>query len=355
MAIRYLGSKGRVAAEILDLIGCPIRGGVFVDLFAGTGSVSRVAASRGWEVRANDILPSAAILTRAQLTTSDEARFDVFGGYAAAISALNSAPPRTGFFAREYSPLSATEATNLRRYFTVSNARQIDGMRHIVSEWAAHGLLKESEFALLLADLIEATNAVANTAGTYGCFLRGMDPRAENAVKVIPRTLLVRRSKIEVRTGDAGSVPSAPGDVVYLDPPYTKRQYAAYYHILETLVAGDEPLVTGVTGLRPWKDRASDFCYKTRALGALSGLVNKIKAARILISYSEDGHISIGDMEAAMRAFGTVHIHSLGPVPRYISNVMSAASHPTVREVLVEVVRPSHSKATQSTVASCQG
>ena len=29
----------------------------------------------------------------------------------------------------------------------------------------------------------------------------------------------------------------------------------------------------GVAGLRPWKDLASDFCYKTRALKTLSRLV----------------------------------------------------------------------------------
>ena len=34
-------------------------------------------------------------------------------------------------------------------------------------------------------------------------------------------------------------------DAVYADPPYTKRQYAAYYHILETIAAGDRPLISG--------------------------------------------------------------------------------------------------------------
>ena len=40
-------------------------------------------------------------------------------------------------------------------------------------------------------------------------------------------------------------------DTVYLDPPYTKRQYAAYYHILETISLGDEPIVEGICGIRP--------------------------------------------------------------------------------------------------------
>ena len=40
-------------------------------------------------------------------------------------------------------------------------------------------------------------------------------------------------------------------DTVYLDPPYTKRQYAAYYHILEAISLGDEPIVEGICGIRP--------------------------------------------------------------------------------------------------------
>lgn len=35
------------------------------------------------------------------------------------------------------------------------------------------------------------------------------------------------------------------GDIAYEDPPYTKRQYGAYYHILETIAIGDEPEITG--------------------------------------------------------------------------------------------------------------
>ena len=39
------------------------------------------------------------------------------------------------------------------------------------------------------------------------------------------------------------SLKVSPGDTVYLDPPYTKRQYASYYHIPETIAYHDEPKV----------------------------------------------------------------------------------------------------------------
>ncbi|MFR7732930.1 MAG: DNA adenine methylase [Collinsella sp.] len=34
--------------------------------------------------------------------------------------------------------------------------------------------------------------------------------------------------------------------IVYLDPPYTKRQCASYCHIPETIAYHDEPAVEGV-------------------------------------------------------------------------------------------------------------
>jgi adenine-specific DNA-methyltransferase len=338
MAIRYIGSKCRIAPQILDLVGEPAEGSVFVDPFAGSGWVSREAALRGWPVRANDLLPSAAVLTRAQLITAEEAPFVGLGGYEAAISALNAAPPRDGFFTREYAPTPVNDG-KVRRYFTAANARRIDGMRSLISRWSADSTVSTHETTLLLADLIEGTNSVANTAGTYGCFLRGLDPRASRPIELRPRVLMARRARVEVGVGDAGAVPSRPNDVVYLDPPYTKRQYAAYYHILETLVAGDEPLVSGVTGLRPWKDRASVFCWKARALTALRRLVEQAAARRVLISYSDEGHIDLTDLAAGLRSLGEVQMHSVGSLQRYAPNAVSASRGTPVREVVLELLK----------------
>src|SRR5690606_16072947 len=112
-------------------------------------------------------------------------------------------------------------------------------------------------------------------------------------IELRPRALFAGGGSITTSTLNATAVPVFVDDVVYLDPPYTKRQYAAYYHLLETIALGDEPSVEGVTGLRPWREKASDFCYRTRALGALTSLVNKLPARRIVISYSDDAHIPI--------------------------------------------------------------
>jgi adenine-specific DNA-methyltransferase len=127
---------------------------------------------------------------------------------------------------------------------------------------------------------------------------------------------------------------------VYLDPPYTKRQYASYYHILETVALGDEPKVEGVAGLRPWKNLASDFCYKTRALKTLSRLVQSLKAQTVLLSYSSEGHIGMQDMKTELSKIGMSTMHPLGAIGRYRPNKVASSTASDVNEFLVVVERP---------------
>src|SRR5687767_11606299 len=96
--IRYIGSKARVSSSILDIIGPPTpEGCTLVDLFSGTGAVSREAALRGWRVCANDYLRSSAVMTEAQLLSSYDVPFLELDGYQIALEALNAAPPSKGF------------------------------------------------------------------------------------------------------------------------------------------------------------------------------------------------------------------------------------------------------------------
>lgn len=127
---------------------------------------------------------------------------------------------------------------------------------------------------------------------------------------------------------------------MYLDPPYTKRQYASYYHILETVALGDEPEVEGVAGLRPWKGLASDFCYKSRALKTLSRLVHTLKAQKVLLSYSSEGHICMQDMKAELSKIGKPTMHPLGAIGRYRPNKVASSTASDVNEYLVVVERP---------------
>lgn len=336
--IRYIGSKARIAKNILDLVGEPTPdSGVFIDAFSGTGTVSREAALRGWKVLANDHLLSSATLTAARLLCAKDVPFHSLGGYEGALNELNKADPAQGFIYREYTPSGLSRTGQERRYFTPENGSRIDGVRLLIEKWHEASLITRHEKTLLIADLLSAANSVANIAGTYGCFLRHWDNNALRKVELTPRSLLPFKCDFEVTNVDVYDVPSTPDDVVYLDPPYTKRQYAAYYHILETIAFGDEPEVEGVTGLRPWKEKLSPFCYKTKALKALDKLLGGIDARRVILSYSSEGHIAWEQLQGVIRKYGeskTLHIDNVG---RYRPNQRASSTKSSVTEYLIQL------------------
>lgn len=339
MTFRYIGSKSRVLEDLRKHIGQP-NGGYFVDAFCGTGAVAELAASMGWPVRINDHMESSALMAAARLISSSEAKFAALGGYAKAIESLNALQPIRGFIWKEYSPASATFLETIeRRYFTEENAKKIDAARSCIRAWRDAGKISLVEERLLIADLLGAVNRVANIAGTYGCFLSKWTPQSQETLALRTRELKSSSARVEISVGDVSSVKVEASDVAYLDPPYTKRQYASYYHILETVAHGDEPLVEGVAGLRPWRDRSSDFCYKSKALKALTALIRKMPSQRILLSYSNEGHVPIDNLRNALQGIGDVSTHELARIGRYRPNKTASQANSSVKEYLIVIDR----------------
>ena len=340
MTSRYIGSKSRLIDQISCHMAHPRKGAFFVDAFCGSGVVAEAAAKRGWNIRINDSLVSAIISAGARLISQQQAVYKKLGGYARAIQKLNAAGPKFGFMWREYSPASRDSCGIERRYFTEENAARIDAMRALIAEWSEEGTINDSEERLLIADLFGALNRVANIAGTFGCFLSKWTTQSQDEIVVRCRELKAKGVFVEAIVGDVFDVPNSTNDLVYLDPPYTKRQYASYYHILETVALGDEPEVRGVAGLRPWKDRASDFCYKTRALKTLARLLQGMEAQRVLLSYSSEGHICMHDLKAELSKIGDSTMHALGAIGRYRPNKVASRTASDVNEYLVVLERP---------------
>jgi len=338
LTFRYIGSKARLADHLAEFIGSPVSPeGKFVDAFCGTGAVAEVAAKQGWQVWLNDHLVSAGIVAAARLISKGDVSFKPLGGHAKAIKYLNSLPAIKGYIWREYSPASINAVGIERRYFTQENAGRIDAIRAQIREWKNAGNLTDIEERLLIAELLSATNRVANIAGTYGCFLSTWTRQSESVLALHAKKLHAQKTEVIITNEDVTNLIVQPDDLVYLDPPYTKRQYASYYHILETISLGDEPVVEGVAGLRPWKDKASDYCYKTRALQALTNLIANLNAKRILLSYSAEGHVPIDDLHKKLEHIGQVKTHALTAIGRYRPNKVASATNSSVSEYLIVI------------------
>ncbi|MBZ0248098.1 MAG: DNA adenine methylase [Burkholderiales bacterium] len=340
MTFRYIGSKARITGALSAFIGAPGKSdGRFVDAFCGTGAVAEAAARLGWPVLLNDSLKSAVTMAAARLLARTSVPFSRLGGYQNAINALNTLAPIEGFMWREYSPASGRRGAFERRYFTEHNAGLLDAMRAQLARWQNGGDVSQAEATLLIGDLLSAANRVANIAGTYGCFLAKWQPQSQGAVTLVPRELFPTEVAVETTNSDVFSLAVAERDLVYLDPPYTKRQYASYYHVLETLTEGDEPRVSGVSGLRPWKEKSSPFCYKRRALAALVELIGNMPAKKVLLSYSDEGHVPIEPLVDGLSRFGKVELVELASVGRYRPNKVASAARSEVSEHLIVVHR----------------
>lgn len=70
-------------------------------------------------------------------------------------------------------------------------------------------------------------------------------------------------------------------DLAFIDPPYNSRQYARFYHLLETLNKNDKPKLYGIAR-KPTPENVSVYC-QSKAKEAFSDLVaNLAKCAKIL-------------------------------------------------------------------------
>lgn len=338
MAYRYIGNKTALLPNILEAVGRRVaEGSVVADLMCGTASVAEALRVSGHTVIASDVMTYAVHHARVRLLCDRPPAFRKLelGGYDEVLKDLQNLPRTSGLFVREYSDAGNPSAgCAARKYFTEDNAAHIDAIRDRIGEWEVSRFLSDREASLLRHDLIMAVNDVANIAGTYGHFRSTWSPNAIRPLTLraskFVRGPSVRHTVVQGSAEDIAQIQSA--DLCYLDPPYKKRQYAANYHILETLARGDEPEAIGVSGLRDWWDQYSDFCSKRKIREAFSTIIGKMDCPRFLVSYSEDGLLDVNELVTLFETFGLVEVSSL-PHKRFRSNASALGS--TVTEYLI--------------------
>lgn len=318
MSIEFLGNKAQlgdfISSNILrytkDCDTC-------FDLFSGSGSVSALFKEMGFRVYANDFLYFTAMITKAILLNNTAPSFEGldidFGSennesrYKTVLNYLNNLCGEKGFIYTHYSPASINCDGVERMYFTVENAKKIDAIRGQIEKWDS--FLKENEKALLISDLLSAVSSVSNNAGTYGCYMKHWKKKAIQPLVLVPTRFVQGKNSDEkdITCSNAEEIiDNIRVDIIYADPPYTKRQYSAYYHILETIACYDSPSISGSTGLRNWKEKSSDFCYKRKAIKALEGIVQRAKCKYFVLSYNNEGQMTNDEILNCLKQKGDV-------------------------------------------------
>jgi len=314
--VRYIGSKVSAVERITSAIPNLHRFRSLCDPFAGVCTVARHFKSLGFRTVTGDLLRLSFVFQKAYLGLNEVPPFAKLlpslkgrrdTGRAMApleivLSRLNSLQPIEGFITREYSLAGPAR----RKFFTVPNARRIDAVRAQITQWAEHQLVTGDERDYLLACLVDAADAVANTAGTYYAYLGAFYRKARKRLFLRPTHIYDNRAQNIVCERDALElVAETDTDILYLDPPYNNRDYAGYYHLAETIVRGDEPEVFGMCGARRDLPR-STFCRPRTAEDAITTLIQSARAKVIILHYVANGLAHHAALLSALKRRGTV-------------------------------------------------
>ncbi len=331
MGHRYIGSKSKIVDVVISKIKSLVPPeSTITDLMCGTATVSIGLRKEGFSVIANDLMTYSyhhavtglKLHQRPVFKGAEEfieqyykpAELNLFepDGYDKVLNALSNVKPIKGYFWKELSQDGTPENTDKpRNYFRPINAQRIDGFRKAIYQLKKNKQITNIEYSVLQHDLLMSANDVANIAGTYGHYMSKISGRAKDDIRLNTSDLLLKRdtSRHTVYQGYAEEISSKiECDLCYIDPPYMKRQYAANYHVLETLARGDSPDAIGVSGLRPWRDQYSNFCTKTKIRDSFREIFRNMKCPQFLISYSEDGLLSVEDFKELLKPFGRVTI-----------------------------------------------
>jgi len=316
--MRYIGSKAASLPAIARVVRRNVVGsGSLCDPFAGTCTVSRHFKAFGWRVVTGDILSQSYALQVAHIELN---RPPSFRGLSLArqgapreaphlrvLSHLNSLPGGSGFVTQEYSLAGRAR----RFFFKAANARRIDRIREEIEAWEEAQTITGAEKCYLLACLLEAADRVANTAGTYYAYLKGLYRKARQEIQLRPLAVTDNKRRNEANWAQAiHVVERAETEVVYLDPPYNGRNYGAYYHLPETITLWDKPEVRGKSGVRA---RVSDspFYHRNTAAEALEELIKSATGKLLVVHYAERGLIPHKTILQQLKSRGTTRWESL--------------------------------------------
>ncbi len=272
---------------------------VFADLFAGTGVVGAAYKSSGCKVIANDIQYYSYILNKHYIENIPPIDISL-------LEYLNGLPEIEGFIFNNYCEGSGSG----RNYFTDTNGKKCDAIRTELENLYQNNKINDAVYYYFLASLINSIDKYANTASVYGAFLKHIKKSAQKefCLELLP---VIDGPAGKVYNEDVNNlIRNISGDILYLDPPYNTRQYCTNYHVLETIARYDNPLLSGKTGLRDYKDQKSAFCSKKTVTKVFEDLIANARFKYIFLSYNNEGLMSLDTIKEIMSKYGVYNCYT---------------------------------------------
>lgn len=340
--MRFIGNKEKLLPNIykeIESLGFK-NGDCFCDFFSGTSNVGRHFKEKGFKIISSDLLFFSYVLQEAYIKNNEEPKFEkllkeikvkntrLFNSpINNVVDYLNNIKGAKGFIYKNYTPEGTTNSEIIRMYFTGKNGSKIDAIRKKIENWKKNELIKDSEYYILLAILIESVPFYSNISGVYGAFLKKYDPRALKDFELKPINFYKSKNNHKVfNKNSMDLIEDLDVDILYLDPPYNGRQYGGNYHVLETIARYDNPEIKGITGMRNYDDQKSEFCNTEKALSALDKIAKKSKYKILVLSYNSEGIMPQKKIETVLNKYGNLKVKEIDYL-RFKSNSNGDSKH----------------------------
>jgi len=345
--ISYIGNKRKLIPLIEKVFedcnhekGRPVR---FLDPFSGSGVVSRLANTMGFDVFANDWEPYGNIINRCYLQNRPSSIMDLFKPTGQTLSQwvlyFNQLQPpllEEEYIARYYSTRqmdpSHAEVGRERLFYTRQNGLILDKIRNELDvQFPDDPENQEMQLrrSLILGPLLYQASKHTNTSGVFKAYHKGFGGYGKDALSRILNPITLEEPVLwesqgnnQVFNEDANQLVRHCNDmdICYLDPPYNQHQYGSNYHMLNTLVLWDkipQPLemnhkgeLKRKAGIREdWKKTHSSYCRKDKAAESFRDLLDNLDARYTIISYSTDGIIPLEEMRELCENKGKVELY----------------------------------------------
>lgn len=291
-----------------------------VDIFSGSGVVSRYLKQHSSHLITNDLEDYSTVINKCYLTNKTEVDNKELNRYYRFLTnRLNNQPLKRGFIAEMYAPQNDQNIQKGERvFFTTRNAMYLDTARQLLEE------IPEPYKTYFMGPLLYEASVHNNTSGVFKGFYKNSKTGigqyggdGQNALTRILADIKIKKPifsnfncDVTVYQEDANilaeKLPEV--DLVYMDPPYNQHPYGSNYFMLNVLNSYQRPAeVSEVSGI-PKKWNKSKYNKKKEAKNSMFDLCNKLNAKYLLISFSSDGFIKKDEMVEMLSTLGEVKV-----------------------------------------------
>lgn len=299
---RYTGSKYKIVPSIKKLVEeeC-LETSSFFDVFAGTGVVTAGMINNFTTFYLNDFLYSNELIYKAFF---EKKNYDL--GKLVKISEkfrnLDSKNLTENYVSSNYG----------NKFFEYQDSLKIGYIREEIEKIKSR--LNEREYSILLCSLLYSLDRCANTVGHYDAYIKNSHLKSNFTYELINPIITSKNDPREIKIfrEDANElVKRIKADVVYIDPPYSSRQYSRFYHVFENIVKWEKPILHGVA-MKPESENMSVYCC-SKAIDAFRELISNLKCKYIIVSYnntynskssSSKNKMSLEDIKATLESRG---------------------------------------------------